>query len=84
MICMACRADLKNDAALREELAQVKAERDQVLAEAVWAIEQVVSAMECGVAWRDLMEDVKYLRAHAFLLSPLVAEWRKRQKAGQP
>ena len=24
MICMACRADLKNDAALREELAQVK------------------------------------------------------------
>jgi hypothetical protein len=30
---------------LREELAQVTQERDLVLAEAVWAIEQVVSAM---------------------------------------
>jgi len=53
---------------------------DQVIAEAVWAMEQAVSAMECGVAWRDLMDDVNYQRAQAFLASDTVAQWRKRQE----
>lgn len=58
-------------------------EVDALIQEAVWATEQAVSAMECGVSWKDLMNDVNYQRAQAFLARPMVAAWRERQKKEQ-
>ena len=60
------------DATLREELAQVKQERDQVIAEAVLFAENVTR----NGRWQ---ED-EWLKARAFLASDTVAQWREREK----
>lgn len=63
---------VKEHAQLKSELAQTRQERDQVLAEAVWATQFVLNNSGYkGVAWT---------RATQFLCRHEVAEWRTRQE----
>lgn len=68
------------------------AEVDAVLAEAVWAMEQLQNSVRNF--WSDALatdesalcvdeaaaKDARYQRAQAFLSSQVVTDWRKRQK----
>ena len=51
---------------------------DQVIAEAVWAMEQVIMELP-HVSVSKTVRDRKY-RAQAFLGSDLVVQWRERQE----
>ena len=71
-----------------DEGVEHQASLDEVLAEAVWAMESVKLAIqsaavkslglgvEHGVVRQVLLQDPAYQRAVEFLASPLVAEWR--------
>ena len=52
---------------------------DELIREAVWAMEMVREAQEI---WSDRVAKAHVQRCDAFLASPLVAEWRKRQEEG--
>lgn len=62
------------------EFTDHQAALDEVLKEAVWAMEIAKDAMECGVAPGDLTYDIDHKRVRDFLSRPDVQAWRARQK----
>jgi len=54
---------------------------DEVIAEAVWAMEQFIMELP-HVSVSKSVRERKY-RAQAFLTSDLVAQWRERQEEGK-